>query len=91
MLHGKQVRVKRPVPIDGMTVDEFIDRIADPIWLHQQELWHLMKPYGDCSDGGDNDSGEVDPIQEMDFDELERGFPIDRENERDDVDSIKDK
>lgn len=42
-IHGKQKRVKRPPTIDGMDVDEFIRRNADPIWLHQNELWHLME------------------------------------------------
>ncbi len=39
---GKQKRVRRPVTIDGMDVDEFIRRNADPIWLHQNEMWELM-------------------------------------------------
>jgi uncharacterized protein YnzC (UPF0291/DUF896 family) len=41
-IHGKQKRVKRPPTIDGMDVDEFIRRNADPIWLHQNEMWELM-------------------------------------------------
>jgi hypothetical protein len=41
-VHGKQKRVRRPVTIDGMDVDEFIRRNADPIWLHQNELWEYM-------------------------------------------------
>ena len=41
-VHGKQKRVKRPPTIDGMDVDEFIRRNADPIWLHQNEMWELM-------------------------------------------------
>ena len=39
---GKQKRVKRPPTIDGMDVDEFIRRNADPIWLHQNEMWEYM-------------------------------------------------
>jgi hypothetical protein len=39
---GKQKRVKRPPTIDGMDVDDFIRRNADPIWLHQNELWEYM-------------------------------------------------
>jgi hypothetical protein len=35
-MNGKQVRVRRPSTIDGMAIDEFIQRNADPIWLHQQ-------------------------------------------------------
>jgi hypothetical protein len=41
-IHGKQKRVKRPVTIEGMDVDEFIRRNADPIWLHQNEMWEFM-------------------------------------------------
>jgi len=39
---GKQKRVKRPPTIDGMEIDEFIRRNADPIWLHQNEMWEDM-------------------------------------------------
>jgi hypothetical protein len=42
-INGKQKRVKRPPTIDGMDVDEFISRNADPIWLHQNEMWEYMK------------------------------------------------
>ena len=38
-VNGKQKRVKRPPTIDGIDADEFIRRNADPIWLHQNELW----------------------------------------------------
>jgi len=41
-MNGKQKRVRRPPTIDGMDVDEFIKRNADPIWLHQNELWEYM-------------------------------------------------
>jgi hypothetical protein len=44
-VHGKQKRVLRPVLIEGLPVDEFIARNADPIWLHQNELWELITPY----------------------------------------------
>ena len=43
-LNGKQKRVPRPQLIDGLPVDEFIARNADPIWLHQNELWEYMSP-----------------------------------------------
>lgn len=43
-INGKQKRVRRPPMIDGLPVDEFIARNADPIWLHQNELWELMVP-----------------------------------------------
>ena len=38
-VHGKQKRVKRPSTIDGIDIDEYIRRNADPIWLHQNEMW----------------------------------------------------
>ena len=41
-VNGRQKRVRRPETIDGMPVDEFIARNADPIWLHQNEMWELM-------------------------------------------------
>lgn len=43
-VRGKQKRVKRPETIDGMDVDEFIRRNADPIWLHQNEMWEYLEP-----------------------------------------------
>ena len=42
-MNGRQVRVKRPPTIDGMDVDEFIMNNADPIWLHQNEMWEYIK------------------------------------------------
>jgi hypothetical protein len=41
-INGKQKRVRRPELIDGIPVDEFIARNADPTWLHQNELWEYM-------------------------------------------------
>ena len=41
--NGKQVRVKRPPTIEGMGVDEFIKINADPIWLHQNEMWEYIR------------------------------------------------
>jgi hypothetical protein len=41
-INGKQKRVRRPQLIEGLPVDEFIARNADPIWLHQNEMWELM-------------------------------------------------
>lgn len=39
---GKMKRVRRPQQIDGMDPDEFIRRNADPIWLHQNEMWECL-------------------------------------------------
>jgi len=44
-INGKQKRVARPPTIDGMEVGEFIARNADPIWLHQEEMWELMPEF----------------------------------------------
>ncbi len=41
--NGKQVRIKRPPTIEGMSVDEFILQNADPIWLHQNEMWEYIE------------------------------------------------
>lgn len=43
-INGKQVRVKREPQIEGMNADEFIRRNADPLWLHQNELWEYIVP-----------------------------------------------
>ena len=42
---GKQKRVRRPPTVDGMDVDEFIRRNADPIWLLQNEMWEELDAY----------------------------------------------
>lgn len=41
-MNGKQVRVKRPPTIDGIPQDEWIAQNADPIWLHQNEMWDVL-------------------------------------------------
>lgn len=41
-IRGKMKRVRREPLIDGMTVDEFILRNADPIWLCQNGLYELI-------------------------------------------------
>ena len=43
-INGKHKRVPRPQQIDGLPVEEFIARNADPTWLHQNEMWELMTP-----------------------------------------------
>jgi hypothetical protein len=42
-INGKQKRVRRPPTIDGISVDDFIKRNADPIWFHQQGLWECIE------------------------------------------------
>lgn len=41
-VNGKQKRAKRLPTIDGMDVDEFICRNADPLWLHKNEMWEYV-------------------------------------------------
>ncbi len=42
-INGKMKRIPRPPTIEGMSVDEFIRQNADPIWLHQNEMWEYME------------------------------------------------
>jgi hypothetical protein len=41
-MNGKQKRIKSPVLVDGMYVEEFIWTNADPVWFHQNELWEYI-------------------------------------------------
>ncbi|HEY5552935.1 MAG TPA: hypothetical protein VIK52_13670 [Opitutaceae bacterium] len=41
-INGKQKRVPRPPTIEGLPVDEFLRRNADPVWLLQNERWDLL-------------------------------------------------
>ena len=57
-INGKQKRVPRPQQIEGMDVDEFIARNADPIWLHQNEMWeYLICDEEDFGAGADRKEG----------------------------------
>jgi hypothetical protein len=58
-INGKQKRVKRPPTIDGMDVDEFICINADPIWLHQNEMWECMTIHEESCDS--QQPGPPDP------------------------------
>ncbi len=42
-INGKQIRVKRPPTIEGIDADEYIRQNADPIWLHQNEMWEYIQ------------------------------------------------
>lgn len=41
-INGKQKQLPRPPSIGGLSVEEFIRRNADPIWLHQNEEWWYL-------------------------------------------------
>ena len=43
-IDGKQKRVPREPEIDGIPVDEWLQKNADPIWLHQNEMWEYIEP-----------------------------------------------
>jgi hypothetical protein len=43
LINGKQKRIRREPTIDGISVYEFIMQNADPIWLHQNEMWEDMQ------------------------------------------------
>jgi 16S rRNA U516 pseudouridylate synthase RsuA-like enzyme len=42
-INGKMKRVRRPPTIEGIPVEDFIRQNADPIWLHQNEMWEYME------------------------------------------------
>lgn len=65
-INGKQVRIKRPPTVDGMPVDEFIEKNADPVWLHQNGLWEMMpvedEAYASESPAESGTAGDEDEI-----------------------------
>lgn len=44
LVNGKQKRVPCPPTIDGVPVEEFLVRNADPIWQHENGLLEMMPP-----------------------------------------------
>jgi len=47
--HAKVRRAKRPLRIEGIDVDEYIQLNADPIWFHENEMWENIKEDEDIS------------------------------------------
>jgi hypothetical protein len=43
--------VKRTPKIDGLDADEYIRRNADPIWLHQNEMWEYITEHQEMMEG----------------------------------------
>jgi hypothetical protein len=41
-MNGKKKRFKRTPTINGMDPDKFIRQNADPVWLHQNEMWEYI-------------------------------------------------
>ncbi len=76
-IHGKQVRVKRPPTIEGLPVDEFILRNADPIWLHQNEMWEYIEPEPSLFPSEDEVNAELDAASQEDPTEISlRDWPV---------------
>jgi len=53
---GKQVRIKRPEMIEGMLVDDWIERNADDIWLTQNGMYDVLDARRKIRDGIDSDT-----------------------------------
>lgn len=49
-MNGKQKRIKRPLTVEGMDPNEFIRQNADPLWLHQNEMWEYIDASSDDQD-----------------------------------------
>ena len=45
-MSGRMKRVRRPPTVEGMALDEFLRTHADPIFLHQEELWEYIELRG---------------------------------------------
>jgi hypothetical protein len=60
-VRGKMKRIRKPPQIEGLDVDEFIRQNADPIWLHQNEMWEYMEENEQTSEPLTNKSDE-DPF-----------------------------
>ena len=60
-IHGKMKRIRGQPQIEGLDVDEFIRHNADPIWLHQNEMWEYMEENEQTSEAITNKSDE-DPF-----------------------------
>jgi hypothetical protein len=41
-INGKQKRVLREPTVDGLPLEEYIFRNADPIWLHINGMWEYL-------------------------------------------------
>lgn len=76
-VNGKQKWVPREPLIEGLSVYEFIERNADPIWLHQNEMWELMYQHEEASgEFQQNDDNDVQHELRGDFPEEESSNPF---------------
>lgn len=57
-INGRQKKVRRPEYIEGQPIEDFVARNADPLWLHQNEMWELIADPGQdeiCLDSPDDE------------------------------------
>jgi hypothetical protein len=68
LFNGKQKRVKRPAAEDGFGADDYLRQNADPVWLHQNEMWECLEAaledqrkglQGEGGDGGSDGDGRL--------------------------------
>lgn len=79
-VNGKQKRVKRPPTVDGVPVEEFIRKNADPIWLLQNEMYEELYQWEQKRDAEEQQGSQSEPerdpeksrlCDEEDFDEFD--------------------
>ncbi len=67
-INGKQKQVKRPPTVEGLPVDEFIRRNADPIWLLQNEMYEELHQWELAQEDSQPqpalDSEKADPLDD---------------------------
>ena len=66
-LNGKQKRVRRAPTVEGMPVEEFIQRNADPIWLFQHEIYEELHEWQQAQDRlerGESEGKPSDPASD---------------------------
>lgn len=61
MMNGKQVRVKRPPTINGIPEDEYIEKYADEIWLHQNGMYEILHARENSTNENANDVLDINP------------------------------
>ena len=49
-MNGKQVRIKRPMLIEGLPIDEFIAQNGAPIFFHENEMWECIDDWPEISE-----------------------------------------
>ena len=72
-VHGQMKRVRRPPTIEGMDQEEFIRKNADPIWLHQNEMWEYLDEQPEVDGSLDSPMGEMTKAQRRHLRDLVRG------------------